>query len=130
MFTCYEPEFSKMLLRLRGREVGRALVTYLPYHFNSGMRQMKRTLGMKLAGATAAILAGAVGVVLANPLQQQDAAKPKLAEEQYKNITTLKGIPAEQVIPTMQFISNSLGVECSYCHVERQFDKDDKKPKL
>lgn len=93
---------------------------------------MNRAFGIKLAGATAAILAGAVGVLLANPLQQQssDAAKPKLAEEQYKNITTLKGIPAEQLIPTMQFISNSLGVECDYCHVERQFDKDDKKTKL
>ena len=29
----------------------------------------------------------------------------------------------------MQFMSSSLGVECDFCHVERQFDKDDKKPK-
>ena len=28
---------------------------------------------------------------------------PKLAEEEYKNIQALKGIPAEQVIPSMQF---------------------------
>jgi hypothetical protein len=29
----------------------------------------------------------------------------------------------------MQFISASLGVECDFCHVQREFDKDDKKPK-
>jgi hypothetical protein len=55
---------------------------------------------------------------------------PKLAEEQFKNIQVLKGIPAEQLIPTMQFIAASLGVECEHCHVEHANDKDDKKPKL
>ncbi len=55
---------------------------------------------------------------------------PKLAEEQYKNIQALKGIPAEQVIPSMQFIAASLGVECEFCHVEHAFEKDDKKPKI
>jgi photosynthetic reaction center cytochrome c subunit len=29
----------------------------------------------------------------------------------------------------MQFVAASLGVECSFCHVERHFDQDDKKPK-
>jgi photosynthetic reaction center cytochrome c subunit len=59
-----------------------------------------------------------------------DAAAPKLAEEEYKNIQVLKGIPAEQLIPTMQFVAASLGVECEHCHVEHANDKDDKKPKL
>jgi photosynthetic reaction center cytochrome c subunit len=58
------------------------------------------------------------------------APAPKLAEEQFKNIQVLKGIPAEQLIPTMQFIAASLGVECEHCHVEHANDKDDKKPKL
>lgn len=57
-------------------------------------------------------------------------ASPKLAEEEYKNIQALKGIPAEQVIPSMQFIAASLGVECEYCHVPHQMDKDDKKTKV
>jgi hypothetical protein len=56
-------------------------------------------------------------------------AGPKKAEEQFKNIQVLKGIPAEQLIPTMQFIAASLGVGCEYCHVHNAFDKDDKKPK-
>lgn len=53
----------------------------------------------------------------------------KTAGEYYKNIKVLKEIPASELIPSMQFIRASLGVECDFCHVERQFDKDDKKPK-
>lgn len=54
---------------------------------------------------------------------------PKTAEQGFKNIKVLKNIPAEQLIPTMQFISASLGVECEFCHVEKQMEKDDKKEK-
>jgi photosynthetic reaction center cytochrome c subunit len=53
----------------------------------------------------------------------------KKAEEQFKNIQVLKGVPADQIFPTMQFISASLGVECEFCHVPPDFDKDDKKTK-
>jgi outer membrane lipoprotein-sorting protein len=60
----------------------------------------------------------------------ESPARSKLAEEEYKNIQALKGIPAEMVVPSMQFIAASLGVECEYCHVARAFEKDDKKPKL
>jgi photosynthetic reaction center cytochrome c subunit len=68
-------------------------------------------------------------------LTAQDAAqKPappvKTAEQQFKNIQILKGIPADQLIPSMQFMSASLGVDCEFCHVERQMDKDDKKTKV
>jgi photosynthetic reaction center cytochrome c subunit len=54
---------------------------------------------------------------------------PKTAEKQFKNIQVLKDIPAEQLIPTMQFIASSLGVDCEFCHVEHEMDKDDKKEK-
>ena len=57
-------------------------------------------------------------------------ARPKLAEEEFKNIQALKGIPADQVIPSMQFIAASLGVECEFCHVAHANEKDDKKPKV
>src|ERR1700739_1417266 len=63
------------------------------------------------------------------PTPQAAAAASKKAEEQFKNIQVLKGVPAEQVVPTMQFITASLGVECEFCHVHNAFDKDDKKPK-
>jgi hypothetical protein len=53
----------------------------------------------------------------------------KTAEQAFKNIQVLKGVPADQIIPAMQFITASLGVECDYCHVQGQFEKDEKKPK-
>jgi photosynthetic reaction center cytochrome c subunit len=53
----------------------------------------------------------------------------KTAEQVYKNIQVLKGVPADQLIPAMQFITASLGVQCDFCHVENAFDKDDKKTK-
>jgi photosynthetic reaction center cytochrome c subunit len=55
---------------------------------------------------------------------------PKTASQQFKNIQILKDVPADQIIPSMQFITASLGVDCEYCHVEHAFDKDDKKPKV
>ncbi len=58
------------------------------------------------------------------------ASGDKKAEEQFKNIQVLKGIPADQLIPSMQFITASLGVECEFCHVQGAFEKDEKKPKL
>jgi len=55
--------------------------------------------------------------------------KGKTAAEAYQNVQVLKDIPADQLVPAMQFITYSLGVECSYCHVEGALEKDDKKPK-
>lgn len=83
--------------------------------------------------AACALLIGRVNAkstttVLATP-QAPGAGSPKKAEEQFKNIQVLKGIPADQLFPTMQFISASLGVECDFCHVQNAFEKDDKKPK-
>src|SRR6185369_17880584 len=38
-------------------------------------------------------------------------------------------LPADQLIPSMQFMASSLGVHCDHCHVEHAFEKDDKKAK-
>lgn len=56
-------------------------------------------------------------------------ADPKTAEQVFKNIEQLKGTPADQLLPAMQFISSSLGVECSFCHVDGKPEADDKKEK-
>jgi photosynthetic reaction center cytochrome c subunit len=53
----------------------------------------------------------------------------KTVEQVFKNIQVLKGTPADQLQPAMQFISSSLGVECEFCHVQNAFEKDDKKSK-
>lgn len=62
--------------------------------------------------------------------QRSGPGRPiRTAESAYKNILVLKGIPAEDLIAAMRFVSASLGVKCSYCHVEGHFESDDKKPK-
>jgi photosynthetic reaction center cytochrome c subunit len=53
----------------------------------------------------------------------------KTALQFYKNIQVLKVIPADQLIPAMQFITASLGVQCDFCHLENAFEKDDREPK-
>ena len=55
----------------------------------------------------------------------QDMAAPS----KVKNLQVLKDVPPDQVLPAMQFISASLGVECEFCHVRDAFDKDDKQSK-
>lgn len=56
-------------------------------------------------------------------------AEGKTASQQFKNIQVLKDIPANELIPSMQFIAASLGVDCEFCHVKGAFDKDDKEEK-
>lgn len=51
------------------------------------------------------------------------------AESAYKNIQVLKGVPSAELIPAMRFITQSLGVECNFCHVPNHFDDDSKKAK-
>jgi photosynthetic reaction center cytochrome c subunit len=64
----------------------------------------------------------------AQPLPSS-AGQSQTAEQRFKNIQVLKNIPAERLIPSMQFIAASLGVECEFCHVEHANEKDDKKTK-
>ena len=45
------------------------------------------------------------------------ANRPPLAEEVFKNIQVLKGVPADQFLASMGFISNALAVNCTYCHL-------------
>ncbi len=85
----------------------------------AGMIAVVVVCGIAMGGAKAQ----SSGTPAANP------AGPKKAEEQYKNIQVLKGIPADQVIPAMQFVATSLGVGCEFCHVEGAFEKDDKEQK-
>jgi photosynthetic reaction center cytochrome c subunit len=56
-------------------------------------------------------------------------AQDKAAQPKFKNLQVLKDVPPDQLIPAMQFISASLGVECEFCHVRDAFDKDDKQSK-
>jgi hypothetical protein len=61
--------------------------------------------------------------------QAQGGQPQQLAEERFKNIQIFKGQPAQNVMRAMQFFTRSLGVECTFCHVPHQMDKDDKNEK-
>lgn len=91
---------------------------------------------LRWAGVVAGFLVGTMIAAGAHPVQStsSNANAPQTAAQHYKNIQVLKNIPADQLIPSMQFITAALGVECEFCHVEGPdkrlvFDKDDKKKK-
>jgi hypothetical protein len=48
----------------------------------------------------------------------QTGPKVPLAEEVFKNVQVLKGIPVDQFMGTMGFFSASLGLNCTDCHVD------------
>ena len=87
----------------------------------------------------AALFAACVGLVALAPVgytstQQPVAVGPpaeKTVEQVQKNIKVLNGLPQSQLIPAMNFISTSLGVRCTYCHVNQNGKWDfvsDEKP--
>jgi len=62
-------------------------------------------------------------------LAQESNPATETAGQHFKNIQVLKDIPADELIPTMQFVAGALGVDCEFCHVQHAMDKDDKKEK-
>src|SRR6476660_4056090 len=52
------------------------------------------------------------------------------AEQVFKNIQLLKGMPAGRLLAVMEVgYSKSLGVNCTHCHVAGQWEKEDKPTK-
>ncbi len=90
-------------------------------------RIMKKLRSAIFVTAAAAIVFSIAGSALrAQSGADAPKPKPKTTQEAYKNIQVLKDLPPGQLIPAMQFITSSLGVECDFCHVRGAFDKDDK----
>jgi hypothetical protein len=66
----------------------------------------------------------------AAPVTQAPPAE-KTVEQTQKNIQVLNGLPASQLGPLMNYIGSSLGVKCTYCHVNKDDNWDfpsDEKP--
>jgi len=57
------------------------------------------------------------------------SSKEERAEQKYKNIQLLRGIPSERLTKIMFSFKAALGVDCTYCHIKDQFEKDDKPQK-
>ena len=89
--------------------------------------RVKILLSICVAGA---VLGSGLGTLWAQPSQPStETATPKTTEQVYKNIQVLKGFPSDQLVPAMQFVAASLGVQCDFCHLENAFEKDDKETK-
>ena len=86
------------------------------------------TLALTFAGAHAQSAAAPAGAQAAPTVMT--AGK----DPQFKNIQVLKDLPSDQLLSAMQFITVSLGVQCSACHVQVNGqwadEKDDKQMKL
>jgi photosynthetic reaction center cytochrome c subunit len=50
--------------------------------------------------------------------QSAPATKPVMAEEVFKNVQVLRGIPVDEFMATMGFIAASLSLNCLDCHTE------------
>src|SRR5438094_5539586 len=59
---------------------------------------------------------------LAQKIAQQTAQKPLMAEEVFKNVQILKGIPVNQFMETMGFFAASLGLNCVNCHTTQSLE--------
>lgn len=77
----------------------------------------------------AVVLCAAMLLGITAAAQSPVPSPGKKSGEVFKNLKVLNDTPSELLLPSMEFITSSLGVHCEYCHVEKAFEKDDKKPK-
>ncbi|MEP6913156.1 MAG: c-type cytochrome [bacterium] len=85
-----------------------------------------------LSLACAGVIASAESGPNWNAPQQTPPAE-KTVEQVQKNIQVLKGLPQAELIPVMNYMSVSLGVKCTFCHVNKDgkwdFPSDEKPEK-
>jgi hypothetical protein len=64
-----------------------------------------------------AAVAFALAMSVALGAQTGGMAQPQMAENAFKNIQVLKGIPVDDFLDTMGIMSAALGFDCAECHV-------------
>jgi photosynthetic reaction center cytochrome c subunit len=74
------------------------------------------------AARIAAVWLAGAGLALSQTTPQQ---KPLMAEQFFKNVKVLKGIPVDEFMETMGVISAALQFDCSDCHAGAGTDKAD-----
>ncbi len=100
-----------------------------------GDDHMRRGTHFKLCLAFAAFVCATSSPTFSGPGARQDQrpapaqTDDKPAEQVYKNIQVMKGMPASRLMSAMNRLAQSLGVDCSHCHVPDALDKDDKPAK-
>src|SRR5690242_17751996 len=74
------------------------------------------SLGCAMARGQSAGQSSAASGAAQGQAAQRPAQKELMAEDVYKNIQVLKGIPENQFLATMGFFSASIGESCEFCH--------------
>jgi photosynthetic reaction center cytochrome c subunit len=78
------------------------------------MRFRKFNLPRMILLITGVVSVGLLGVVFARGQAQQPA--PQMAEQVFKNVTALRGIPVDEFMDTMGMFSAALSLNCIDCH--------------
>src|ERR1044072_3917029 len=83
------------------------------------MSQHKSFRSIRVTVITATYCLIAVWALLELPagVEAQQDHQEQTAEQVYKNIQVLKGVPASQLNSIMSLMAGSLGVTCTHCHV-------------
>jgi hypothetical protein len=64
------------------------------------------------------VIAAAFACVVVAAQERPRPQAPSAAEQEYKNIQVLKGLPANQLLGAMHDMTTALGQECGFCHLE------------
>ncbi len=84
------------------------------------------SLGMAILAAPPTVRAQGQGAAGAPP--PAPMLPGQTAGQYYKNVTIMKDMPATDLIPSMQYMRDGLGVACEYCHAT-DFSSDEKETK-
>src|SRR5689334_17919767 len=87
------------------------------------------TMAVSLNRAVAQNAAATPTPAASSPDSQLGLNGPVRAEDVFKDIETFKGKPATTVLIAMNAIRGNLGVSCTYCHTQYQWENNDKPAK-
>lgn len=88
-----------------------------------GGDSMRLRSGRTILAATGIAVAGLIGGLTAAQTAPQE--KPLLAEQVFKNVQVLRGIPVDDFLGTMGIMAAALQFDCSDCHVAAGTEKVD-----
>jgi photosynthetic reaction center cytochrome c subunit len=81
----------------------------------------KKLWSKRIAALTSLTAVSFVGIALAAPPQ----SKPRTSDQVFKNVQVLKGIPVDDFLGAMGFMTAALGFDCADCHVGAGTEKVD-----
>ena len=83
---------------------------------NTGVMNMRFDSKRTIVGAVGVLALCLLGSATKTAGQAAPPAKPVMAEDVFKNVQVLKGLPIDEFMDTMGMISSALGLNCLDCH--------------